>query len=54
MKKTRESQRQAASRGQLPNFAVEDYVMGARKGTAPGLDVKVGEHVDRSLAICNG
>ena len=43
-------QRQAASREQLPNFAVGDY----GKGTAAGLDAEVGEHVDRSLAICTG
>ena len=50
VKKKRERQRQAASRGQLPNFAVGDY----GKGTAAGFDAKVGEHVERSLANCNG
>ena len=40
MKKNRESQRQAASRGQQPNFAVEDYVMVAKvrwPGSTPKL-----------------
>ena len=40
VKKNRERQRQAANRGQLPNFAVEDYVMVARvrlPGSTPKL-----------------
>ena len=40
VKKNSEKQRQIASSGQLPNFAVEDYVMGARvrrPGSTPKL-----------------
>ena len=40
MKKNRDRQRQASSRGQLPNFAVGDYLMVARvrrSGSTPKL-----------------
>ena len=52
VKKNRERQRQAASRGQLPNFAVGYYVMVARV-RRPGSTLKLVSTLDRSVANCN-